>query len=56
MPYPGEVNGNNNLGGNVNPNDSKEHRSAHGKGGQEGSRFGQGDYNPNENNWLLIDE
>ena len=38
---------NDNLGGDETPSESKEHRASQGKGGQAGSRFGQGAYNPN---------
>ena len=44
--YSGEVNENDNLGENGNPNDSKEHRSSHGKDEQAWIRFGQGVYKP----------
>ena len=45
-----------NSEGDENPNESKEHISAQGKGVQEGIRFGRGAYKPNYNSWLFSDE
>ena len=56
VPYSSESTGNNNSGGNENPNESKEHIAAQGKGKQADRRFGQGAYKPKYKSLLLFDE